>query len=190
MNAIRRATMIVGVTTLLAVSGCGGTSKKDDVVASDGTSADTKKASELPTQAKTACDLLTQEVAKSVLGSVAGEAGPAQDNRSADIALSSCVRANNVARLDQARSASLIMRVARTETGSQSNAAAFEPAALPGGAQSVSGYGDKAFWNPTLGQLSILDDHNWYVLSIGPTNPAKHTLADAEKLADAIKDSF
>ena len=52
----------------------------------------------------------------------------------------------------------------------------------------MTGYGEQAFWNPAFGQLSILNEGNWYILAAGPINTRQRTLADAKKLADAIKD--
>jgi hypothetical protein len=193
MGSIRHALAAVGVAALLTLHGCGGTATpkevaptSDDGSSTSGTTTDTN----YPTQKQQACEILTQRIAKSVLGSVGEGVAPPPETSNAEVSVTSCVRANAVAGLDQTRSVSLLMRVAKSVTGAQGNESVFQAGSLPSGAQEVTGYGDAAFWNPSFGQLNILEGGNWYILASGPIDPKKHTLAETKNLADAMIDRF
>ncbi|MEO7944005.1 MAG: hypothetical protein ABIR34_11435 [Marmoricola sp.] len=188
MTSIRHAALAGGLVALLALGGCGNNDVTKGAGAKKDTGSSSKAGATYPTQAKTACEVLTQEVAKSLLGGVSDESSPVRDTGNADVRVSTCVRTTPVADLHKAQSVSLLMRVAKSETGATSNEAVFGPGSLPKRGQDVSGYGEKAFWNPDLGQLNILNEGNWYVLASGPIDPKKHTLTETEKLADAILD--
>jgi hypothetical protein len=191
MRSIRPALTAVCLAALLVPTGCGNSTIKESAAKSDaGSSTSDQLPKGYPNQLRTACEILSREVATSMLGSVGEDSPPVPDTSSADVKVSSCVRANAVATLDQARSVSLLMRIARTGTGAQTNASAFAPGSVPGGAQDVLGIGQQAFWNPALGQLNILDNGNWYIVSSGPIDPRKHTLTDSAKLAKAIVDKL
>jgi hypothetical protein len=191
---IRRALVLVAAVALLALTGCGasrdtsanGTSPT--AAADDGGGSSAEDSTSYPTQPKKACDILTAAVAKSLLGSVAPETAPSPKTSSAHIVVSTCVRTNAVTTVQKSGSATLLMRVARDATGAESNIQVFATPSTA--AQPVSGYGEKAFWTPGLGQLNILGHGNWYILSIGPIDPRKHTLAQTLQLADAIKDQL
>jgi hypothetical protein len=161
-------------------------SPQSSAATSDGSSAQ-KSSGNYPNQKKSACDILTTDIAKTLLDSVGDETAPVPDSSSADIAVSTCVRTSAVAGA-KSDSVSLLMRVAKTATGATSNESVFAEGALPSNAEPVRGYGEQAFWNPAFGQLNVLAKGNWYILSSGPIDPAKHTLADTSELADAILD--
>ena len=187
MRSIRPALVAVGLAALLALGGCGQT--KPTAAKTDSGSSSPADTS-YPTQTRKACDVLTAEIAKSLLGSVAAAAPPVPVADSDAVLVTTCVRANAVTGLDKTRSLSLLMRVAKSKVGATANESVFSSASLPTGAQNVSGYGDHAFWNPAYGQLNILKNGNWYILSSGLIDPRKHTLPDAEKLADKIIDKL
>jgi hypothetical protein len=190
MSSIRHALFATGLAALLALNGCGSADPTKEVAATSDDSSAQKSSGDYPTQKKSACEVLSVEVAKSLLGSVGDETAPVPDTGSADITVSTCVRANAVAGSDKAPSVSLLMRVAKSATGATSNEAVFAKGSLPSNAEVVDGYGEQAFWNPAYGQLNILKDGNWYILSSGPIDPTKHTLAETSELADAIIDQL
>lgn len=82
------------------------------------------------------------------------------------------------------------MRSAKDSAGAASNKSVFTSAGMPSGAQVVQGYGDNAYWDPSLYQLNILKGNNWYILTnYTGTAPANGTatLAMAEQLTQALK---
>ena len=195
MRWTRHALATGGLAALLALIGCGGTPKTEQVSAgreesSPEAALDAGAGTDYPTQAKKACDVLTRDVARSVLGSVGEEPPPAPATSTEDLTVTSCVHANPAASLKTPRSVSLLMRGATSVTGAKSNESVFVSGSLPSGAQEVTGYGQAAFWNPAFGQLNILKDGNWYILAAGPIDPGKHTLAETKTLADAIVDQL
>ncbi len=194
MGPVRRSFATLGLAALLAICGCGfgsGDETPKNVSGSTTTQdAGTPGTRSYPTQTSKACDVLTARAAKEVLGTLGPVSTPPPANSTSDVRVSSCVRSNALTAEDRAESASLLMRVARTARGAQSNAAVFASGSRPRGSKNVTGYGEQAFWNPAFGQLSILNEGNWYILAAGPINTRQRTLADAKKLADAIKDKL
>lgn len=127
-----------------------------------------------------ACDVLTLDVAKKISAGVAANDTQAADTNTDSIVVSNCNYYDATAKI----SIALLVRGAKDETGANSNKAQFDT--LPSGAQSVSGYGDKAYWDVNFGQLNILKNNNWYILSSGPATPSSRTLDAAKLLADSI----
>lgn len=145
-----------------------------------------------------ACDVLTEAAAKQVLGAGAEKGNTAAGNASSDdISVTNCnynykpvTTGPALQQLQSAVAAGILARSAKTKTGAESNKAVFGPQ-KPAGVQDVSGYGDKAYFNPKFGQLNILKGGNWYILShYTGVSPSKGTLEDAKKLADAVKNNL
>lgn len=132
-----------------------------------------------------ACDAFTLNHAKQVLGDSAVEGSNTPDTSSSDITVSSCTYTTSGTAVKDIRIATLLARSAKTKAGADSNTAIFG-SARPVGVQEVSGYGDAAFFDPKLGQLNILKEYNWYIMSVSGTNPANATVSDARKLADVV----
>lgn len=137
-----------------------------------------------------ACSVLTSSIANQILGSSAVKATPPADTEStSDIAFSECIYSAGPT-VDPPHMASVAIRSAKDSTGAASNSSVFTSAGMPSGAQTVTGYGDKAYWDPSMGQLNILKGSNWYILNnytgTSPTNGTA-TLAMSEQLAQAIK---
>ena len=146
-----------------------------------------------------ACDVLTDAVAKQVLGDTATKGETAAGNASSDdVSVSNCTyfkktvtAGSALAQAQATETAGLLVRAAKTKTGADSNKAIFATDKLPSGAQAVSGYGDKAFFNPQFGQLNVLVGGNYYIIShhVG-VNATKGTLDQAKQLADAVKNNL
>lgn len=141
-----------------------------------------------------ACEVLTDSVAKQILGENAQKGDTQSGNASSsDVSVSNCVYTVKTVTtgsvLEQARSTEavgVLARAAKSQTGADSNKSQFA-SAKPSGVQDVSGYGDKAFWNPKFGQLNILKANNWYIVShYKGLNATEGTLDQAKQLADAI----
>lgn len=133
-----------------------------------------------------ACDLLTLDEAKQLLGNDASEGSNTSAVTSGDVSVDTCSYTNNGTTAANIRIVTVMARSALTEVGLDSNIGAFEKdgTANPAGATAISGYGDKAFWDPTTYQLAILKGNTWLSIVYGGTNPTKNTLDDAKKVAD------
>ncbi len=131
-----------------------------------------------------ACDILSLETAQKILPGVTTSDVPASDVSSESIMVSNC----NYYDVKERVGVGILVRAAKDDTGAQTNKAQFDP--LPTGVQAVDGYGDKAYWDATFGQLNILKRNNWYILSSGPVVPASRTLEATKKMADVIVDKL
>lgn len=145
-----------------------------------------------------ACDVLTDAAAKAVIGDGATKGDTSAGNASSDdVSVSNCAynykSVTTGPALDQLKSndsVGLLVRAAKTKTGADSNKAVFG-SQKPANVQDVSGYGDKAFFNPAYGQLNILKGGNWYILShYKGVSGTSGTLEQAKQLADAIKSNL
>ena len=135
-----------------------------------------------------ACKVLTPEIAAQYLGETPETSDtPSTDASSDDINVSNCAYSTKfvIGQPASLRSASLLARSAKTQAGADSNKSVFIDQ-RPAGAETISGYGNDAFWTPLMGQLNILKGDNWYIVQVGGTSPTSRTLADAKKLADLV----
>ena len=138
-----------------------------------------------------ACDLLTEDVAKIILGDLAknGEL-PAGQAVTKDIAVSDCVYTARIdpsapVSLANTKGVSLLIRSAKTSKGVDSNNDQFG-AFKPSGVQDVEAIGDNAFFNPEFGQLNVLKDGNWYIVNSYIGNAGIGTLDSNKELANLL----
>ena len=168
------AVVVVAAVVIVVVNGHSGSSKNGNTAlasnASDGFSP----------HLKNACDILTPAIAKSVLGADAIAGTNMGDTEANDVKVTQCVYTS----ASNSTSLSLMVRAAESKVQAATNAAQFD------GKANIPGYGDKAYWDASLGQFNISAHGNWYILSNGPLHPTDHTLADGQKFADAIKGSL
>lgn len=137
---------------------------------------------------KKACSIFTLADAKRVLGAtVKGGASPANSS-SGDLTVSTCSYSKDLdsaAPVSASQSATLLLRAPITTGGAESNNNQFGPL-RPADAVNVSGYGQSAYWDPQFGQLDILKNNTWYILSTGPLTPSSRTLDQTKQLADIL----
>lgn len=179
--------LVVGGAFLIIGSGSGDDTKTSTVSTKSSSSSNSFIAVD-------ACDVLTESAAKKVLGDAASKGDTAAgDVASDDVSVSNCVYTVKSTggtikeQLSNSTSASVLARAAKTSKGAESNKYVFGEG-KPKGVQDVSGYGDKAYFNPDYGQLNILEGNNWYIISNHKGSKATEgTLAEAKVLADAIK---
>jgi hypothetical protein len=135
-----------------------------------------------------ACNIFSLADAKQVLGDSAKGGASGSNTSSSDLEVSTCSysqTSGSNAPVSGTKSASLLVRAPKTGAGTTSNQNQFGPL-KPADAQAVAGYGDNAYWDPQLGQLDILKNNAWYILSNGPVTPADRTLDQAKALADIL----
>lgn len=137
---------------------------------------------------KQACTIFTLADAKQVLGDSAkgGETGTSTSSDA--LAVSTCSYTQQIGSntpVSSSKSASLLVRAPKNSAGVTSNQNQFS-VLKPAGTQSVSGYGDNAYWDGQFGQLNILKNNTWYIVSNGPITPTARTLDQAKQLADLL----
>ncbi len=137
---------------------------------------------------KKACSIFTLAEAKQLLGDGAKGSASPPESESGDLAVSSCSynqsSGPNVP-VAATKVASLLLRAPKTAAGIQSNMNQFG-VVKPANVQDVSGYEDNAYWDQDHGQLDILKNNNWYILSYGSPTPSSRTLEQTKQLADLL----
>lgn len=137
---------------------------------------------------KNACTIFTLADAKQLMGdTVKGGVNPAFES-SSDFDVSTCTYTQDQganAPVSARKSATLQVQAPKTDIGIASNQKEFG-ALKPAATQDIAGYGDQAYWDPEHGQLNILKDNIWYILSYGPSTPTERTLDQAKQLADLV----
>jgi hypothetical protein len=128
---------------------------------------------------KEACKYLTQVIARAVLDGSAQKGTDTTINGD-DVSVSTC----SYTSVSSSKTATLLVHSPLSEEGVASNKEPFDPP--KSGTQSVTGYGDLAFWDSQLGQLNVYKNGGWLIMTIGTAKSAAYTLDDAKKLADQI----
>lgn len=139
-------------------------------------------------KSKSACQIFTLADAKKVLGPGAKGGPPVSSNSSKDLAVSACTYtsgASGNAPMAGIKNASLLVQTPKNDQGIKANQKQFGTD-KPADAVDVSGYGQQAYWDPQYGQLNILKNNKWYIVSNGPVTPADRTLDQAKNMADLL----
>jgi hypothetical protein len=134
-----------------------------------------------------ACDLLTLDEAKTLLGDSTINGVVQTPVQSGNVTVSKCGYSDGLADTANAVVAAIIVRSGINDAGIASNKAQFVAGKPSAGVQDVSGIGDSAYFNAGLGQLNVLKDSTWIILSYGSgADPQANTLEDTEKLAKLV----
>lgn len=136
-----------------------------------------------------ACDLLTLDDAKTLLGANAVQTLREGPDSGINESISQCSYSNNESDLALMRAIHISARSPLTRDGIDGNTSAFESAngSTPAaGDEVIEGYGDKALWDTSTHQLAILKDNTWLRISYGDSNQTANTIEDAKKVADII----
>lgn len=141
---------------------------------------------------KQACSIFTLANAKQLLGDNAKGGDVGVSASTGNLQISTCKYSqdsgSNVP-VSSTKSATLLMQAPKTSGGVTSNLNQFNTL-KPADAQPVAGYGDSAYWDPQYGQLDILKNNTWYILSNGPITPSARTLDQATQMADLLIDKM
>lgn len=132
-----------------------------------------------------ACQLLTEEKAKSILGTMAVLGSDSLPSSTDDLKVTNCTYNNDAGNFKDIISISVLVRSPLNKDGHNSNVQAFENPAIIG-EQPVDGYGEKAVWNAATGQLNVLKDDNWIIITYGKTTPSSRTLGEVKPAATKI----
>jgi hypothetical protein len=142
-----------------------------------------------------ACDIFTLADAKKVLGNNAVKSSNSSPDLSTqNIKASECNYTQTATPQPTASGASTLtaslgLRAATNSAGQTSLKSAFA-SNKHADAQTVSGYGDSAYWDPLYGQLNVLKGSNWYQLGIGAASNKPRDLTSAEQFANVIASKF
>ena len=139
-----------------------------------------------------ACDILTQEVAKELLGdSIQNSSTDPRANSNEDVAVSNCNYATTIDVTDPTAipdisGVGLLVRSAKSTDGAATNSQQFEQL-KPEDPNTVTGIGDKAYYSEQFKQLNVLKNGNWYIVTRYKdrvTNGSKEMVVELAKKLD------
>lgn len=132
-----------------------------------------------------ACKLLTEQKAKDILGASSVASDGSTPTSTDDLKVTNCTYNNGVGNFKDIVSASVLVRSPISDDGLNSNVQTFgNPEII--GKQAVEGLGDKAIWNGTTGQLNVLKDDNWIIITHGKAAANSRTLDETKSAATNI----
>jgi hypothetical protein len=134
-----------------------------------------------------ACSLLTLDEAKSLLGEKTINGVIQAPVQSGNLTVSKCGYSDGLPDTAHAVVAAVVVRSGINDTGIALNKAQFIAGKPSAGVEDVSGLGDSAYYNAGLGQLNILKDSTWILVSYGSsTDPQGNSLDETVKLAKLV----
>jgi hypothetical protein len=138
----------------------------------------------------TACDMFTEAKAQDLLGAKAIHSNTSDLVLSGNFTTSKCGYTDGNPDMTKAVVAAIIVRSGINDPGVSQNKADFANGTPTDGVQKVNGLGDSAYFNEKLGQLNVLNDRDWIIISYGVgADPTGNTLDDATKLARTLINS-
>lgn len=134
-----------------------------------------------------ACDLLTLDEAKAFLGDATINVVSENPVQTGSLTVSKCGYSDGKIDTDNAVVAAIVVRSGINDAGIALNKAQFESGKPLTDVEVLSGVGDSAYFNTALGQLNILKQSTWIIISYGAAQtPTANTIEDAKKLADKV----
>lgn len=134
-----------------------------------------------------ACDLLTMTEAKSLLGDKTINGVNQTPVQSGDLTISKCSYSDGLPDTANAVVAAIVVRSGINDAGILQNKKEFVAGKPSAGIQDVTGIGDSAYFNAGLGQLNVLKDSTWILVSYGSgASPQGNSLEDTETLAKLV----
>lgn len=132
---------------------------------------------------KTACGVLTAQIAGQILGGGATQGSatvPASQTK--DVATTACAYTAAAGQLQ------LVAHLARTSLGQSENDLVFG-SERPAGVTPVTGVGQSAFWDPASGQENVLASSNWYIITWNKQNKTVPT-QQVQQAAEVVARNF
>lgn len=134
-----------------------------------------------------ACNLLTMDEAKEFLGDLTINGVNPEPTQAGDIVTSRCGYSDGKADTANAIVIGVAIRSGINDAGIELNKAQFASGMPTDNVEVIKDLGDSAYFNKILGQLNILKQSTWIILSYGSNaTPQLNTLEDAVKLADKV----
>ncbi|HEY8885959.1 MAG TPA: hypothetical protein VIM31_00450 [Candidatus Microsaccharimonas sp.] len=134
-----------------------------------------------------ACDLLTLDEAKTLLGDKTINGVVTTPVQQGNLTISKCSYSDGLSDTANAVVAAIIVRSGVNDAGILQNKNEFVAGKPSAGVEDVTGVGDSAYFNTGLGQLNVLKDSTWILVSYGSgASPQGNSLDDTVKLAKLV----
>jgi hypothetical protein len=182
--------VIISVLVVLAGAGAYVATRPDDEKVDTATTTSSDNVDVGAT--KEACEIFTEAVAKDVLGANAQktETPVPTSAATADIGVTQCLYDNGSDDIQKLATASVLVRAAKNTSVYTTNEYGFndtKTSATSGqAAVDITGIGDKAWFNPSIGQVNVLVEGGKYWLIVSVGDGVKGTRELGEKLARAV----
>ena len=142
---------------------------------------------------KDPCAFFTVADARGLLGKTTQKGGvpPVGRTSSKDTDIITCSYTQPVATITSSpvsvpKTAAVVVGAPKTALGKDLNNYEFNQSSLTK-LQAVSGYGDKAYWDPQLGVLNVYKNNKWIIISNGSiASGTSRNLDDTKKLAGIV----
>lgn len=134
-----------------------------------------------------ACDLLTIAEARELMGGNTIHSNNDDPKVNKNVAVSRCGYTDGNAMQGQMTVAAIIVRSGVNDDGVEQNKNEFAAGWPSKGTETVNNIGDRAYYSQERGQLNILKDRDWIILSYGlGSAPDTNTLEKAMELARKV----
>jgi len=134
-----------------------------------------------------ACDLFNSTEAKTLLGDKMIRSTMTDPKLSGDMGTSACGYTNGNPDMDNVIVAAINVRSGINDKGVEQNKTEFATGKSIDTNEPVKDLGDSAYFNTKLGQLNVLEDRKWIILSYGvATAPETNTVEKAIELAKLV----
>jgi hypothetical protein len=134
-----------------------------------------------------ACNLLTMAEAKTLLGDKTINGVNQTPVQSGNLTVSKCGYSDGLPDTANAVVAAIVVRSGINDAGILQNKKEFVAGKPSAGIQEVTGVGDSAYFNAGLGQLNVLKDSTWILVSYGSGASSQgNSLDDTVRLAKLV----
>lgn len=134
-----------------------------------------------------ACDLLTPSEAQELLGEKINSVDKNKPEIKENVAVSKCSYTDLNTDLSQMIVAAVAVRSGINDEGTAQNKNEFTSAKAAKTSEKVPEFGENAFFNTSNGQLNVLRDHDWIVVSYGVgANPEQNTIEKVSELTRKV----
>lgn len=134
-----------------------------------------------------ACDLLTLDEAKSLLGDQTINGVATNPVQAGNLTISKCGYSDGLPDTENAVVAAVVVRSGINDAGIEQNKTDFATGKPATGVQDVKGVGDDAYFNAATGQLNILKESTWVIVSYGAgSSPADNSVDKDIELAKKV----
>lgn len=138
-------------------------------------------------QPAVACNLLTKDEAREMLGQNVLGGDRKNPTLTNDVATSKCAYTDMNPEQSAMRAAAVAVQSAVTDKGAERVKATFAASKIGKNTEEIKDVGDSAYFDPKLGQLNVLDGRNWIIVSYGVgESPQSNTVDDAVELAQKL----
>lgn len=136
-----------------------------------------------------ACEMFAASAARELFGQAALKTVTTQPVIDGHVAVSQCGYTDGNSDVDNARVAALVVRSGIDDEGVLQNKTEFVEGQPTKHVVVLRQLGDGAYYDQTKGQLNILDEKNWLLLSYGVgSDPSSNSLDDVMAMAGVILD--